>query len=301
MCGGRGRLAWSAGPPAGPTSPSRAPRRKHRGRAADSGSDIERDRPRAPISPLSRVPSTRGDLRTLRLRPPHLLGRVRSDAPKASGAGSGAAVPGDPSWRRQARRAAATVSRPTTSASDACARRRPGRAPASAPGRRLDVDHAGPWTLRAVRDRIVGVLPPPSVLLGAQELASGEARGPRSTPRFARGERPRRPTVGSGLTRSLVAIQAAALSPVTRRFTSSTLAASTGDRVRVAIARPRQRPARSVTIASPRQFSALPGDRRQHFAAKLDTVRKGNASVSAYDFSGVMAIFDAIFDAIGGQ
>jgi hypothetical protein len=202
MCRERGRLARSAGPPAGPTSPTRAPRRKHRGRAADSGSEIERARPRAPVSPLSRVPSTCGDLRTLRLRPPHLLGRVRSGAPKASGAGSGAAVPGDPSWRRQARRAAATVSRATTSPSDACARRRSGRARAPAPGRRLDVDHAGPWTLRAVRDRIVGVLPSPSVLLGAQELAPGGAREPRTTPRFARGERPRRPTVGSGLTRS---------------------------------------------------------------------------------------------------
>ena len=225
MCRGRGRPAWSAGPPAGPTSPPRAPRRKHRGRASDSGSDIERDRPRTPISPLSRVPTPCGDLRTLRLRPPHLLGRVRSGAPKASGAGSGAAVPGDPSWHRQARRAAAPVSRATTSASDACARRRPVRAPAPAPHRRLDVDHAGPWTLRAVRGRIVGVLPPPSVLFGAQELASGEARGPRTTPRFARGEQPRRPTVGFGLTRFLVATQAAALSPVTRRFTSSTLSA----------------------------------------------------------------------------
>jgi hypothetical protein len=187
MCRGRGRPAWGAGPPAGSRLPTRTPRRKHRGRAADSGSDIKRDRPRTPISPLSRVPSTCGDLRTLRLRPRHLLGRVRSGAPKASPAGSGAALPSDPSWRRQARRAAAPVSRATTSASDACARRRPERAPAPAPGRRLDVDHAGPWTLRAVRDRIVRVLPRLPVLFGTQELASGGATRARTTSRFARG------------------------------------------------------------------------------------------------------------------
>ena len=40
---------------------------------------------------------------------------------------------------------------------------------------------------------------------------------------------------------------------------------------------------------------------QEHFEAKLDVVRKGNASASTYDFSGVLEIFDAIFVAIGGR